>query len=52
MVVVTAVGAIWNRLHPGTAHEEPPPPPVEYGAKRMAAILVVAAREVVGPSLG
>jgi uncharacterized membrane protein YraQ (UPF0718 family) len=52
MVVVTAVGAIWNRIHPGTAHEEPPPPPVDFGAKRMAAILVVAAREVVGPSLG
>jgi uncharacterized membrane protein YraQ (UPF0718 family) len=52
MVVVTAVGAIWNRLHPGTAHEEPPAPPVEFGAKRMAAILVVAAREIVGPSLG
>jgi uncharacterized protein len=52
MVVVTAVGAIWNRLHPGTAHEEPAPPPVAFGAKRMAAILVVAAREIVGPSLG
>jgi uncharacterized membrane protein YraQ (UPF0718 family) len=52
MVVVTAVGAIWNRIFPGTAHEEPAPPPVAYGAKRMAAILVVAAREVVGPSLG
>ncbi len=25
MVVVTAVGAIWNRIFPGTAHEEPAP---------------------------
>jgi uncharacterized protein len=52
MVIVTAVGAIWNRIFPGTEHEEPAPPPVAYGAKRMAAILVVAAREIVGPSLG
>ena len=52
MVVVTAVGAIWNRIFPGTVHEEPAPPPVAYGVKRMVAILVVAAREIVGPSLG
>jgi uncharacterized protein len=51
MVVVTAVGEIWNRIHPGTAHEEPAPSPVDFGAKRMIAILVVAAREIVGPSL-
>ena len=52
MLVVTAVGAIWNRIFPGTAYEEPAPPPVAYGVKRMAAIVVAAAREVVGPSLG
>ena len=51
MVVVTAVGAIWNRLFPGVEAEEPAPPPVAYGAKRMAAIVVAAAREVIGPSL-
>jgi uncharacterized protein len=52
MVVVTAVGVIWNRIFPDTAHDEPAPPAVSFGVKRMAAILVVAAREVVGPSLG
>jgi uncharacterized membrane protein YraQ (UPF0718 family) len=52
MAVVTAVGAVWNRLFPGTVHEEPPPPPVEFGLKRMAAIAVAGAREVVGPSSG
>ncbi len=51
MVVVTAVGAIWNRLFPGVEAEGPAPPPVAYGAKRMAAIVVAAAREVIGPSL-
>jgi uncharacterized membrane protein YraQ (UPF0718 family) len=52
MIVVTAVGALWNRLFPGNLHEEPSPPPVAYGVKRMAAVAVVAAREIVGPSLG
>jgi uncharacterized membrane protein YraQ (UPF0718 family) len=52
MIVVTAVGAFWNRILPDNAHEEPPPPPVAFGVKRMAAVVVVAAREVVGPSLG
>ena len=33
------------------AHEEPAPPPVAYGVKRMAAIVVAAARETAGPSL-
>src|SRR4051794_411957 len=52
MVVVTAVGAVWNRLCPLPAHEEPAPPPVAYGVKRMTSLMVAAAREVVGPSLG
>ena len=52
MVVVTAVGAIWNHFHPDTFHEEPAPPPVAFGVKRMVAIVVAAAREVAGPSLG
>ncbi len=52
MVVVTGVGAALNRLFPGTGTEEPAPPPVAPGLRRMAAIAVVAAREVTGPSLG
>src|SRR5262249_35816991 len=52
MIVVTAVGAIWNRLFSGIAIEGPAPPPVAYGLRRMAAILVAASREVAGPALG
>ncbi|MGE3818108.1 MAG: permease [Isosphaeraceae bacterium] len=52
LVVVTLVGAAWDRLYPATAHEEQAPPPVSYGLKRMAAIVVAAAREIVGPALG
>jgi uncharacterized protein len=51
LIVVTLVGAV-DRLCPAPAHEEPSPPPVAYGLRRMAAIVVVAAREIVGPSLG
>jgi uncharacterized membrane protein YraQ (UPF0718 family) len=51
MIIVTAVGLIWNRLCPTSAAEEPEPPPVPYGLKRIAAVVVVAAREIVGPSL-
>ena len=51
MVLVTVVGAIWNWLFPYSGREEPAPPPVPYGLRRMAAIVVVAAREIVGPSL-
>jgi uncharacterized membrane protein YraQ (UPF0718 family) len=51
-LVVTAVGLAWGWLFPGLVHEEPAPAPVAYGAKRMAAIMVAAAREVAGPSLG
>src|SRR5437016_3193674 len=52
MLVVTAVGALWNRVCRPPAYEEPAPPPVAYGVKRMTALVVAAAREVVGPSLG
>jgi uncharacterized membrane protein YraQ (UPF0718 family) len=52
LIVVTVVGGAWDRLFPGTAHEEPAPPPVAFGLRRMAAIVVAAAREIVGPSLG
>jgi uncharacterized membrane protein YraQ (UPF0718 family) len=50
-VVVTAVGLAWGWLFPDLAPDEPSPAPVAFGAKRMAAILVAAAREIAGPSL-
>ncbi len=52
MLVVTVIGFIFNWIFPGTAHEEPAPPGVAYGVRRMAAILVAAAREAGGGSLG
>jgi hypothetical protein len=54
MIVVTLVGAVWNRLFPDSVQEEPPIslPPVAHGLKRMIAITAVAARQIVGPSLG
>src|SRR4029077_9340485 len=42
MLVVTAVGLIYNRYFSGVAFEEPAPPPVSYGLKRMVAIVVAA----------
>ncbi len=52
MVVLTLVGAAFNRLIPDTVVAGAAEPPVAYGLRRMASIVVVAAREVVGPSLG
>ena len=52
MLVVTAVGLIFNQYFSDVSVEEPPPPPVTYGLKRMVAIVIAAAREVAGPSLG
>jgi uncharacterized protein len=52
MVVVTLVGSLFNRLVPEKTVVEVELPPVAYGLRRMASIVVVAAREVVGPSLG
>jgi uncharacterized membrane protein YraQ (UPF0718 family) len=52
MVVVTAVGALWNQLFRPPCYEEAASPPVAYGVKRMTALVVVAARESAGPSLG
>lgn len=49
LVVVTVVGATWDRLFPGSAAAEPAPPPVAFGLRRMAAVLVVGARELAGP---
>ena len=52
LVVLTLVGAAFNRLLPDAAPAEAVEPPVAYGLRRMASIVTVAAREVVGPSLG
>ena len=51
MLVVTLVGGLWDRLFADATTGEPEPRPVSHGLKRMASIVVVAAREVVGPSL-
>ena len=52
LVVVTVVGALWDWWNPGTAQAEPAPPQVAFGLKRVLLILVVAVREISGPTLG
>jgi uncharacterized membrane protein YraQ (UPF0718 family) len=52
LLVVSAVGLIWGWLFREVPHGEPAPAAVSYGLKRMMAILVAAAREVTGPSIG
>jgi uncharacterized protein len=52
LLVVTVVGAIWDRLFPDTATPAAPPPPVAPGFKRMSSIGVAVLREFSGPTLG
>ena len=52
LIVVTIVGAVWDRIFPGSTVTEPAPPPVPHGLKRLASVLVVVLREITGPSLG
>jgi uncharacterized protein len=51
LIVVTLVGFVWDRLFPGSGEVQETVRPVGHGPKRMLSILVVAAREVSGPSL-
>ncbi len=50
LIVVTAVGALFDRLFRGTTTEEKEPPPVAFGLRRMASVFVVGAREMAGPT--
>ncbi len=52
LVVVTGIGIAWDRLVPGTSGEPPTDEPVAYGLKRLAAVVVAAARMWTGPVLG
>jgi hypothetical protein len=52
LVVVSAVGAVWDRIFPDSIVTEPAPPAVPNGLKRLASVLVVVLREITGPSLG
>lgn len=52
MIVVTVVGLIWERLCHPPFFQEPTLPPVRFGVRRMASLVVAAAREVTGPSIG
>lgn len=52
LVIVTGVGLVWDKLFPGTGGEAEVIQPVPPGIRRMLSIPVVAARELVGPSLG
>jgi uncharacterized membrane protein YraQ (UPF0718 family) len=48
LAVVTVVGFLWDRFFPATARPEPAPPPVPQGPKRLASLVVFAAREICG----
>lgn len=50
LAIVTAIGFIWDVWVRLPATTEPEPNPVAYGAKRMLAITVHAARDVVSPT--
>ena len=51
LLVVTVVGALWNRIFPNSSQaEDPPPAPVPQGWKRMVAVTVSAGRELAGPT--
>jgi len=51
LVIVTGVGLLWDKLFPGTGGEPEAIKVVPPGLKRMLSIPIVAARELVGPSL-
>ncbi len=48
LVVVTVSGSIFDSMFPLTEVESPEPPPTPYGIRRLLAVLVVMAREIVG----
>ena len=50
LLVVTTVGMLWDWLFPNTEVIEPPPVPVPPGPKRLAAVALVAARHMAGPT--
>ncbi|MGE3779884.1 MAG: permease, partial [Pirellulaceae bacterium] len=51
LAIVTIVGWSWDRLYPHTLAPEPARPPVAEGPKRVLAIGVACARELISPSL-
>lgn len=52
LIVVTLVGAIWDRMFPGSGRAEPELPPVAYGPRRLLSLLSSMGREMTGASLG
>lgn len=51
LVIVTAVGLIWDRLFPNSELQGIPDESVHYGIRRMAALGVTAGKEATGGSL-
>lgn len=50
LIVVTSVGMLWDHLFPNSEAEIPADPPVPPGLKRLAAVALVAARHMAGPT--
>jgi uncharacterized membrane protein YraQ (UPF0718 family) len=51
LVLVMAVGMVWDSLFPDSAAPEPAPPPVQAGWPRLASILLAVVREASGSTL-
>src|SRR5258708_36836073 len=50
LIVVTVVGFLWDKFFPGSACPQVPSRAVPHGLKRLAALLVFAAKRVTGVS--
>ncbi len=50
LIVVTSVGLLWDWLFPNSETHEPSEPLVPPGLKRLAAVAIVAARHMAGPT--
>jgi len=52
LIVVTVVGAIWDRMFPQTSNPAEPLPPVRYGVRRIASLVTAMGRECCDASAG
>lgn len=50
LMIVSTIGLLWDRLYPGTSVASPEPGATTYGIKRMLAVAVTAADDLVSSS--
>jgi uncharacterized protein len=51
LVLVMAVGSVWDWLYPNSTQPEPEPAPVQAGWPRLLSIIITVAREAFSPTL-